>query len=181
MGIHHQLLAGAEHRPEATAWWWVERDRTLTFAAAVEQVDRMAGALAALGVGPGAPVGVHAHSGLDFVVALFGAFDPAYPRTVVLRQALESAGLVLSGTSPDNRLVEMIELDDHPYFVGCQFHPEFKSRPMAPHPLFAGFVNAAIRRRQETERVVKGTTGDVVTAPFRQGATATRWTRSPRP
>jgi len=72
------------------------------------------------------------------------------------RQALQSAGLVLSGTSPDNRLVEMIELDDHPYFIGCQFHPEFKSRPMAPHPLFAGFVNAAIRRRQETERAVKG-------------------------
>jgi CTP synthase len=72
------------------------------------------------------------------------------------RQALESAGLVLSGTSPDNRLVEMIELEDHPYFVGCQFHPEFKSRPMAPHPLFAGFVNAALRRRQETERAVKG-------------------------
>jgi len=72
------------------------------------------------------------------------------------RQQLESAGLVLSGTSPDNRLVEMIELEDHPYFVGCQFHPEFKSRPMAPHPLFAGFVNAALRRRQETERAVKG-------------------------
>jgi acyl-coenzyme A synthetase/AMP-(fatty) acid ligase len=74
MGIHHQLLAGAEHRPDATAWWWVERDRALPFSAAVEQVDRMAGALAALGVGPGAPVGVHAHSGLDFVVALFGAW-----------------------------------------------------------------------------------------------------------
>jgi CTP synthase len=72
------------------------------------------------------------------------------------REALVSAGLVLSGTSPDNSLVEMIELDDHPYFVGCQFHPEFKSRPMAPHPLFAGFVNAAIRRRSETERSVKG-------------------------
>ncbi|HEU4579579.1 MAG TPA: CTP synthase [Polyangiaceae bacterium] len=72
------------------------------------------------------------------------------------RQALENAGLVLSGTSPDNRLVEMIELEDHPYFIGCQFHPEFKSRPMAPHPLFAGFVNAAIRRRQEAERAVKG-------------------------
>jgi CTP synthase len=62
--------------------------------------------------------------------------------------------------SPDNRLVEIIELDDHPYFVGCQFHPEFKSRPMAPHPLFAGFVSAAMRRRQESERGVKGTTGD---------------------
>jgi CTP synthase len=72
------------------------------------------------------------------------------------RQAVESAGLRLSGMSPDNRLVEIIELDDHPYFVGCQFHPEFKSRPMAPHPLFAGFVGAAVRRRQESERGVKG-------------------------
>jgi CTP synthase len=76
------------------------------------------------------------------------------------RHALESAGLVLSGTSPDNKLVEMIELEDHPYFVGCQFHPEFKSRPMQPHPLFAGFVNAAIRRRQDAERAAKGTAGD---------------------
>jgi CTP synthase len=73
------------------------------------------------------------------------------------RQALESAGLRLSGMSPDKRLVEIIELDEHPYFVGCQFHPEFKSRPMAPHPLFAGFVSAAVRRRQESERGVKGT------------------------
>jgi CTP synthase len=73
------------------------------------------------------------------------------------REALTGAGLTLSGTSPDNHLVEIIELDDHPYFVGCQFHPEFKSRPMAPHPLFAGFVNAAIRRHQEAERGVKGT------------------------
>ena len=72
------------------------------------------------------------------------------------REALEAAGLTLSGTSPDNRLVEMIELNDHPYFIGCQFHPEFKSRPMQPHPLFAGFVSAAIRRRQESERGVKG-------------------------
>jgi CTP synthase len=73
------------------------------------------------------------------------------------RQKLESAGLRLAGMSPDHRLVEIIELDEHPYFVGCQFHPEFKSRPMAPHPLFAGFVGAAVRRRQESERGVKGT------------------------
>jgi CTP synthase len=73
------------------------------------------------------------------------------------RQRLESAGLRLSGMSPDDRLVEIVELEEHPYFVGCQFHPEFKSRPMAPHPLFAGFVGAAVRRRQESERGVKGT------------------------
>ncbi len=82
------------------------------------------------------------------------------------RSALESAGLTLSGTSPDNRLVEMIELDDHPYFVGCQFHPEFKSRPMSPHPLFSGFVSAAIRRRQESERSLKGAAGEGERADF---------------
>jgi CTP synthase len=63
------------------------------------------------------------------------------------RDQLAAAGLVLSGTSPDKKLVEMIELRDHPYFVGCQFHPEFKSRPVAPHPLFARFVRAALERQ----------------------------------
>jgi CTP synthase len=63
------------------------------------------------------------------------------------RDQLTAAGLVLSGTSPDRRLVELIELRDHPFFVGCQFHPEFKSRPLAPHPLFARFVRAALERQ----------------------------------
>jgi CTP synthase len=63
------------------------------------------------------------------------------------RERLAQAGLVLSGTSPDKKLVEMIELRDHPYFVGCQFHPEFKSRPAAAHPLFARFVRAALERQ----------------------------------
>jgi CTP synthase len=65
------------------------------------------------------------------------------------RDPMTQKGLVLSGTSPDGRLVEMIELRDHPYFVGCQFHPEFKSRPHAPHPLFARFVRAAAERQRE--------------------------------
>ena len=60
------------------------------------------------------------------------------------REKLAEKGLIISGTSPDKRLVEMIELPNHPFFVGCQFHPEFKSRPMAAHPLFAGFVGAAL-------------------------------------
>ncbi len=60
------------------------------------------------------------------------------------REQLERAGMVLSGLSPDGRLVEMIELPWHPYFVACQFHPEFKSRPAAPHPLFARFVRAML-------------------------------------
>jgi len=63
------------------------------------------------------------------------------------RDKLVEAGLVLSGTSPDKRLVEMVELQKHPFFVGCQFHPEFKSRPVAPHPLFSGFVKAALERQ----------------------------------
>ena len=61
----------------------------------------------------------------------------------VYRDELASSGVLISGTSPDNRIVEMIELPDHPWFVACQFHPEFKSRPNRPHPLFAGFVNAS--------------------------------------
>ena len=63
------------------------------------------------------------------------------------RDALERHGMVLSGLSPDGRLVEMIELPQHPYFVGCQFHPEFKSRPSLPHPLFARFIRAAVERQ----------------------------------
>jgi CTP synthase len=63
------------------------------------------------------------------------------------REPLAKAGLVLSGMSPDKRLVEMVELREHPFFVGCQFHPEFKSRPLAPHPLFARFVRAALDRQ----------------------------------
>ena len=50
---------------------------------------------------------------------------------------------MIAGTSPDGKLVEVIELDDHPFFVGTQFHPELKSRPLDPHPLFMGFVEAA--------------------------------------
>ncbi len=64
------------------------------------------------------------------------------------RKELEAAGLLLAGLSPDDQLVEIIELPDHPYFVGSQFHPEFKSRPDAPHPLFAGFMVAATERHR---------------------------------
>ncbi|MCU0692183.1 MAG: CTP synthase [Polyangiaceae bacterium] len=68
------------------------------------------------------------------------------------REQMEAAGLRLSGTSPDKRLVEMVELPDHPYFVACQFHPEFRSKVMAPHPLFAGFVRAALEYRRANTR-----------------------------
>jgi CTP synthase len=63
------------------------------------------------------------------------------------RDALERNGMVLSGLSPDGRLVEMLEIPQHPYFVACQFHPEFKSRPSAPHPLFARFIKAAVEHQ----------------------------------
>ena len=65
------------------------------------------------------------------------------------REAQEKAGLVISGTSPDGSLVEIVELKDHPWFLGCQFHPEFKSRPMDVHPLFRDFVRAALRHKNE--------------------------------
>lgn len=61
-----------------------------------------------------------------------------------LRDRLEENGLIISGTSPSGDLVEIVELKDHPWFLGCQFHPEFKSRPMDPHPLFRDFIKAAL-------------------------------------
>jgi CTP synthase len=64
------------------------------------------------------------------------------------RAQLAAAGLHLSALSPDGTLVEMVEIPEHPYFIGCQFHPEFKSRPTDPHPLFREFVGAALRHRQ---------------------------------
>jgi CTP synthase len=70
-------------------------------------------------------------------------FNPEY------RERLESAGLVLSGTSPDERLVEIVEVEDHPWFVASQFHPEFASTPFRPHPLFVDFVAAAARHGAE--------------------------------
>ncbi|MBW2681991.1 MAG: CTP synthase [Deltaproteobacteria bacterium] len=65
------------------------------------------------------------------------------------RQRLEEKGLVISGTSPDNNLVEIVEIEDHPWFVGCQFHPEFKSKPMKPHPLFKDFIAAALKKKKK--------------------------------
>lgn len=62
------------------------------------------------------------------------------------RDSLLQGGMIFAGTSPDNHIVEMIELPNHPWFVACQFHPEFKSRPNKPHPLFRGFVTAAAER-----------------------------------
>jgi CTP synthase len=68
------------------------------------------------------------------------------------RDQLSRAGLILSGVSPDESLVEIVELADHPWFVGCQFHPEFKSRPFDCHPLFKGFVRAAVQHKAEMHK-----------------------------
>ena len=65
------------------------------------------------------------------------------------RTQLSKAGLILSGVSPDEALVEIVELADHPWFIGCQFHPEFKSRPVDCHPLFKGFIRAALQHKAE--------------------------------
>jgi CTP synthase len=70
----------------------------------------------------------------------------------MLRRRLEAAGLVVSGTSPDERLVEVIEVRDHPFFVASQFHPEFKSRPERPAPLFRDFVEASLARSRTARR-----------------------------
>ena len=66
---------------------------------------------------------------------------------------LASYGMRFSGNSPDRNFVEIIELPDHPWFLGCQFHPEFKSKPFQPHPLFAGFVKAAYQRKLQVDQV----------------------------
>ena len=63
------------------------------------------------------------------------------------RKFLADHGMMLSGMSPDNRIVEMIELPEHPWFIGTQAHPELKSRPNRPHPLFKGFIEAALKHQ----------------------------------
>jgi CTP synthase len=77
-----------------------------------------------------------------------------------LRRRLENAGLICSGTTPDERLVEIIEIPDHPFFVASQFHPEFKSRPERPAPLFRDFVGAAFNRALERRPELRETVGE---------------------
>ncbi len=73
------------------------------------------------------------------------------------RHRLEEAGLVLSGLSPDERLVEIVELTGHPWFLGCQFHPEFKSKPIKPHPLFRDYIKAVLKEAQKKKKPTKRT------------------------
>jgi CTP synthase len=72
------------------------------------------------------------------------------------RETLVEKGLKLSGISPDGSLVEIVELPNHPWFVGCQFHPELRSRPSRPHPLFSGFIAAAVGQKRRATEVGPG-------------------------
>ena len=71
------------------------------------------------------------------------------------REQLEKAGLKISGINPEKKLVEIVEIEEHPWFVGVQFHPEFQSRPVRPHPLFREFVSAALKNRLEKEKKIQ--------------------------
>jgi len=92
------------------------------------------------------------------VAQIYGAAEVSerhrhrYEVSNAYRDVLAEYGMRCSGLSPDGSLVEMIELPDHPWFIGCQFHPELKSRPMRPHPLFAGFVGAALEHQKRHPR-----------------------------
>ena len=66
-----------------------------------------------------------------------------YEVNIAFKDKFEKKGMIFSGLSPDSKLPEIIELENHPWFIGVQFHPEFKSRPLAPHPLFSSFIKAA--------------------------------------
>ena len=66
-----------------------------------------------------------------------------YEVNINYKEQFERKGMIFSGLSPDNKLPEIIELKNHPWFIGVQFHPEFKSRPLSPHPLFSSFIKAA--------------------------------------
>jgi CTP synthase len=76
------------------------------------------------------------------------------------RDILVSRGFKISGLSPDGELVEIIEIEDHPWFLGCQFHPEFKSRPATPHPLFSAFIAAALREKRSLFPDIKASSAD---------------------
>ena len=84
---------------------------------------------------------------LSYPPLRFSIFNNEY------REILQNGGLCLSGMSPDERLVETVELSDRKFYVGVQYHPEFKSRPNKPHPLFYGFISAAVYRDAENRDI----------------------------
>jgi CTP synthase len=113
-----------------------------------KEVDDMGGTMR-LGADPvKLHSGTQARSAYDEPV-IYQRHRHRYEVNNLLRRRLEDAGLICSGTSPDDRLVEIIEIPDHPFFMASQFHPEFKSRPNRPEPLFREFVGAALERARE--------------------------------
>jgi CTP synthase len=86
-------------------------------------------------------------------------FNREYEKTLV------AAGLRITGRTPDDNYVEIIEAPDHPWFLGCQFHPEFKSKPLEPHPLFAAFIGAALEQRKHRARPASATTSAIEQTP----------------
>jgi CTP synthase len=84
-------------------------------------------------------------------------------------QLLTGAGLKITGATPDGTYVEIIEIEDHPYFLGCQFHPEFKSKPLEPHPLFVSFIKAAYENRQQRLTAGKTATEELFLRPVKAG------------
>jgi len=91
-----------------------------------------------------------AYADCDFISPVHERHRHRFEFNNTYREQLQAAGLVISGHSPDGRLVEIVELADHPFMLGSQFHPEFKSRPTKPHPLFWGFVQAAVREHEKS-------------------------------
>jgi len=87
-------------------------------------------------------------------------FNREYERTLV------AAGLKITGRTPDENYVEIVEAPEHPWFLGCQFHPEFKSKPLEPHPLFAAFIGAALEHKMAKSRPATSVTAaEVPPAP----------------
>ena len=79
-----------------------------------------------------------------------------YEFNIKYKESFEKAGVIFSGLSPDGDLAEVMELKDHPFFIGCQFHPELKSRPVDPHPLFKHFIACAWKEAQKTHSLTRG-------------------------
>ena len=78
-----------------------------------------------------------------------------YEFNMTFRKKLEGCGMNVTGISPDGQFVEIIEFKNHPWFLACQFHPEFKSKPFSPHPLFRDFIKASLKQKQERMRCKK--------------------------
>lgn len=151
-------VANSTEFDEATKWpviylmeEWIDRDER------TQKRDRTSdkGGTMRLGAYPCmVKPGTNAHKayGQDLV---FERHRHRYEFNLRYRKELEECGMEITGISPDERLVEVVEVKDHPWFVGCQFHPEFKSKPFSPHPLFRDFIKAALKHKQDRVKCKK--------------------------